>query len=951
MAFNLPLPPYTVQQLLNRPQLPSHTSDDRGEVGIHPPSLLIGVSDVSLTPDNTLGTSTNGLKNYTGITKQSYSNTSLPLQKRSLRTTPTTVRCTTWEKQLAHLSSKLFSMPLATSPATNTKIISSNGIDPLDNTSAMLSHTLRALTELPAGSDLLTAMKDYSNPPPEIDSPSFAVHRTLGNDLTPYSSPTELRSTFRIHPKESNSVNLGIPLDGKTSHTSSTMKTMATMAAAALAAGIKLPPLRGTISKLEPSSETHVSPTTSSSNDYSGFMSAAAAAAATAAAAAAMSYHHQMASTPHSTAAVLNRGNTLHTHAKHHPNQHSPALMSMIGHTMEELSQLPDFRQTSSSFMMPPPRSSSQSNVSVIGGCELTDSSDMNRPKVELVDKFLWDKFHVQGTEMVITKSGRRMFPPFKVKVSDLDKRAKYIVLMDIVAMDDCRYKFHNNQWMIAGKADPEMPKRMYLHPDSPSTGEQWMQKIISFHKLKLTNNIADKHGYTILNSMHKYQPRFHLVRANDILRLSSSRFYTYTFKETQFLAVTAYQNEKITQLKIDHNPFAKGFRETGGGRRDKKRGENLKGMTPRVQLVAQTRQTVSELFDGSNHTSSDTETEQEVDVSDTGGCLRDKASLRNYANGSAYVKDSKRPIRRYASKRNLSGTTLNRSRDSDQSTEMSLSSLHKEIQLPTPSSLESGEVLTTVNSKRFNAAELLTKRVSLSAVQQQDNTVTVRSTTGKSPPNVTVLTPPFDFRGEVPTKMSKYARSSIDEIPDFRQKTPPMQNSSSVDYSPTWSTPLNSLFSPKVGPIPQRFPLNPIPPHSVYQGELGLLDSFKNNTGSINASCSQQFSFLSNYISQNPQFVPHFLSFMLQRNNPLFTRNDVKHEPTANLSITDQTTPWMSRISAANRTIPESNTTSVSMDMRPADSAATCFSISALANSSPTTTNNRATLFDSTNS
>lgn len=52
------------------------------------------------------------------------------------------------------------------------------------------------------------------------------------------------------------------------------------------------------------------------------------------------------------------------------------------------------------------------------------------------------------------------------------------------------------SRWMVAGKADPEMPKRMYIHPDSPSTGEQWMQKVVSFHKLKLTNNISDKHGY-----------------------------------------------------------------------------------------------------------------------------------------------------------------------------------------------------------------------------------------------------------------------------------------------------------------------------------------------------------------------------------------------------------------------------------------------------------------------
>lgn len=71
---------------------------------------------------------------------------------------------------------------------------------------------------------------------------------------------------------------------------------------------------------------------------------------------------------------------------------------------------------------------------------------------------------------------------------------------------------------------------------------------------------------------MHKYQPRFHIVRANDILKLPYSTFRTYLFPETDFIAVTAYQNDKITQLKIDNNPFAKGFRDTGNGRREKRK-------------------------------------------------------------------------------------------------------------------------------------------------------------------------------------------------------------------------------------------------------------------------------------------------------------------------------------------------------------------------------------------
>ena len=89
------------------------------------------------------------------------------------------------------------------------------------------------------------------------------------------------------------------------------------------------------------------------------------------------------------------------------------------------------------------------------------------------------------------------MFPSFKVKLSGLNKKAKYCMFMDIIPADDHRYKFHNSKWMVAGKADPELHKKWVPHPDSPATGEQWMSRPgLSFHKLKLTNNIADSGGH-----------------------------------------------------------------------------------------------------------------------------------------------------------------------------------------------------------------------------------------------------------------------------------------------------------------------------------------------------------------------------------------------------------------------------------------------------------------------
>ncbi|KAK6491686.1 T-box mRNAion factor TBX20-like [Huso huso] len=196
-------------------------------------------------------------------------------------------------------------------------------------------------------------------------------------------------------------------------------------------------------------------------------------------------------------------------------------------------------------------------------------SEEMAKILCSLETKELWDKFHELGTEMIITKSGRRMFPTIRVSFSGVDPDAKYIVLMDIVPVDNKRYRYayHRSSWLVAGKADPPLPARIYVHPDSPFTGEQLLKQMVSFEKVKLTNNELDQHGHIILNSMHKYQPRVHIIKKKDhtasLLNLKSEEFRTFIFTETVFTAVTAYQNQLITKLKIDSNPFAKGFRDS----------------------------------------------------------------------------------------------------------------------------------------------------------------------------------------------------------------------------------------------------------------------------------------------------------------------------------------------------------------------------------------------------
>jgi hypothetical protein len=67
-----------------------------------------------------------------------------------------------------------------------------------------------------------------------------------------------------------------------------------------------------------------------------------------------------------------------------------------------------------------------------------------------------------------------------------------------------------------------------------------------------------------VLNSMHKYQPRIHLVKRHEssgsapITDLESEEFKTFIFPESVFTAVTAYQNQLVSataySCTIHHN-------------------------------------------------------------------------------------------------------------------------------------------------------------------------------------------------------------------------------------------------------------------------------------------------------------------------------------------------------------------------------------------------------------
>lgn len=52
---------------------------------------------------------------------------------------------------------------------------------------------------------------------------------------------------------------------------------------------------------------------------------------------------------------------------------------------------------------------------------------------------------------------------------------------------------------------------------------------------------------------MHKYQPRLHIVKAdeNNAFGSKNTGYCTHVFHETAFISVTSYQNHKVQQQSV----------------------------------------------------------------------------------------------------------------------------------------------------------------------------------------------------------------------------------------------------------------------------------------------------------------------------------------------------------------------------------------------------------------
>ncbi|KJH42940.1 T-box [Dictyocaulus viviparus] len=111
---------------------------------------------------------------------------------------------------------------------------------------------------------------------------------------------------------------------------------------------------------------------------------------------------------------------------------------------------------------------------------------------VRLANEELWTKFHNNTTEMVVTKTGRKMFPKLEYTIEGLKTNLAYGLVLQIEQVDDNRYKFSGGEWSPAGRAESGGVPKNVMHHDGVMPGAHWMRQTVNFERVKITNNLND---------------------------------------------------------------------------------------------------------------------------------------------------------------------------------------------------------------------------------------------------------------------------------------------------------------------------------------------------------------------------------------------------------------------------------------------------------------------------
>ncbi|KAH7713950.1 Protein TBX-9 [Aphelenchoides avenae] len=195
---------------------------------------------------------------------------------------------------------------------------------------------------------------------------------------------------------------------------------------------------------------------------------------------------------------------------------------------------------------------------------------------MRLADEELWKAFHANTTEMIVMKHGRKIFPKLAVVVDGLDPDALYTFTLHMQPVGCNRLKFADGEWQSTKDSVAANTSNTVTHHDNAQNGAFWMKRQVNFDQVKLTNKPQADGGSEIsLCSMQRYQPVVRVVRYAGADPIVVS---TFAPECTQFITVTAYNNPKIINLKVGHNPFA---RSRSSRKRRQPEGASDNALTP----------------------------------------------------------------------------------------------------------------------------------------------------------------------------------------------------------------------------------------------------------------------------------------------------------------------------------------------------------------------------------
>ncbi|CAL2051983.1 unnamed protein product [Caenorhabditis brenneri] len=193
--------------------------------------------------------------------------------------------------------------------------------------------------------------------------------------------------------------------------------------------------------------------------------------------------------------------------------------------------------------------------------------------RVSLQNVEIWQKFYPDN-EMIVSRSGRKLFPELKVDIEGLAPDVHYNVLLHLERVGNYKYTFKKDKqsgisnWGEVFFEKEPFPIQKRKHMDGPMLGSHWTSSPVSFANIFITNNSSfdknSKKNLIFLESMYKYQP------VVTVQRLDNGCEEEFRLTMTEFMVVTVYQNSKIIDLKKNNNPMASRFQE--GSSRGKKR-------------------------------------------------------------------------------------------------------------------------------------------------------------------------------------------------------------------------------------------------------------------------------------------------------------------------------------------------------------------------------------------